>query len=258
MAVQVRPVDSLGHATGSQPAGQVTELGEGADPPSDIGSSQVTAITFGLSLLGIALAAFAILAAHRIHDIAREARRTARRATEALREVESRFASLERRQREAEQGATALSARLMLVSDRVQSLVTPFAGTQATGPASAALAGAHTATGKTTDVDKAVKPAEDRRVGRPVELENGVLVPSRSLAAIGSLVVDGADGDARLYLNDAVEIDHLALGRWSTYFDFQHGQPYRRYRTVRPAMIDWNETASRSRTVLAKGLVEAI
>jgi hypothetical protein len=83
-------------------------------------------------------------------------------------------------------------------------------------------------------------------IGRPVDVESGQVVLSRSLQSVGLL--EGGDGrTARLYLNEGAEIDHLAFDRWKEFFDFGGGGPYRRYRTLRPAEIEWNETTGRGR-----------
>ena len=80
--------------------------------------------------------------------------------------------------------------------------------------------------------------------GRPVELRDGAVVLSRSLASVAVLVEEGA-GQGSLYVNDQVEIDHMALERWSTFFDFGAGKPYQRYRTERPATVAWDPVAGR-------------
>ena len=71
--------------------------------------------------------------------------------------------------------------------------------------------------------------------GQPVEIRDGLIVPSRSLAAVGSLVPGTGASPALLYLNETVEIDHLSQNRWAQFFDFGGGEPYRRYRTVEPS-----------------------
>jgi hypothetical protein len=83
--------------------------------------------------------------------------------------------------------------------------------------------------------------------GRGVDLDGGQVVLSRSLESVATLV-GGADGrPARLYLNESIEIDHMAFDRWKEYFDFEGGVAYRRYRTTQPALVEWNETTARGR-----------
>jgi hypothetical protein len=93
--------------------------------------------------------------------------------------------------------------------------------------------------------------------GLPVEIRDGLIVPSRSLAATGSLVPGEGATPALLYLNESVEIDHLSHNRWSEYFDFGGGEPYRRYRTVEPSRIDWNPATEQGR-LIEHGRVEAV
>ena len=93
--------------------------------------------------------------------------------------------------------------------------------------------------------------------GQPVDLRDGTVVLSRSLAATGSLVLGEGDAPALLYLNESVEIDHLSRDRWSQYFDFGNGDPYRRYRTVEPSRVDWNAALQQGQ-LLERGRVEAV
>ncbi len=81
------------------------------------------------------------------------------------------------------------------------------------------------------------------------------MVPSRSLAAPGSLVSDSYGGGAKLYLNESVEINHVAFDQWSAFFDFRGGKPYMRYTTRRPAVVDWNESTGRG-TLRDRGIAE--
>jgi hypothetical protein len=99
-------------------------------------------------------------------------------------------------------------------------------------------------------------PPEPR--GRPVELRGEELCLSRSLSAIGSLVVESEPGGpAYLYLNEQAQIDHVAFERWSKFFEFRGGGPYMRYRTVRPARVDWNEDTG-SGIPTAPGVADAL
>ncbi|HUE96271.1 MAG TPA: hypothetical protein VMN39_06405 [Longimicrobiaceae bacterium] len=93
--------------------------------------------------------------------------------------------------------------------------------------------------------------------GQPVEIRDGLIVPSRSLAATGSLVPGSGAAPALLYLNDSVEIDHLSQNRWAQFFDFGNGEPYRRYRTVEPSKVEWNPTTEQGR-LIEPGRVEAV
>jgi hypothetical protein len=93
--------------------------------------------------------------------------------------------------------------------------------------------------------------------GQLVELRDGIVVPSRSLAAMGSLVLGEGGAPASLYLNESVEIDHLAWDRWSEYFDFGDGNPYQRYRTVEPSRINWDASAEQG-YLLMRGKAEAL
>jgi hypothetical protein len=80
--------------------------------------------------------------------------------------------------------------------------------------------------------------------GRPVDLHYGTIVPSQALEATGLLVVSPGRS-AELFLNPAVEIDHISFKDWSNVFEFGGGAPYVRYRTTDPALVDWNENAGR-------------
>lgn len=93
--------------------------------------------------------------------------------------------------------------------------------------------------------------------GRAVDLRDGSIVGSRALAAPAFLVPGEGDEAALLYLNEDVEVDHLALERWSEYFDFGAGAAYRRYRTVEPARVEWNGSAERGR-LLSPGKAEVL
>ncbi|MEJ7811623.1 MAG: hypothetical protein WKG32_14520 [Gemmatimonadaceae bacterium] len=94
--------------------------------------------------------------------------------------------------------------------------------------------------------------------GRPVELNGEYLIASQSLAAFGALVPGGAPGaPARVYVNEDVEIDHVALEKWGLYFDFQGGKPYQRYRTVKPSLVRWDEAEGRGRVIEA-GVAQAV
>lgn len=93
--------------------------------------------------------------------------------------------------------------------------------------------------------------------GRAVDLRDGSIVGSRALAAPAFLVPDQGDEAALLYLNEDVEVDHLALERWAEYFDFGAGAAYRRYRTVEPARVEWNDSAERGR-LLSPGKAEVL
>lgn len=91
--------------------------------------------------------------------------------------------------------------------------------------------------------------------GTPVELRDGDVVASRSLAAPGSLVTDGSREVARLYLNEDVELTHVAFDQWSVFFDFRGGRPYTRYATREPALVYWNDAAGRGK-LKDKGIAE--
>jgi hypothetical protein len=94
--------------------------------------------------------------------------------------------------------------------------------------------------------------------GRPVEFDGEDLRLSRSLSALGSLVVsDGGESGASVFLNDQIQIDHVAYERWSTLFELRGGGPYARYRTVKPAAVEWNEEAGRGRLV-SRGVAEVL
>jgi hypothetical protein len=93
--------------------------------------------------------------------------------------------------------------------------------------------------------------------GRAVDLRDGSIIPSRALAAPGLLLPDSGEGPALLYLNESVEIDHLAWDRWSQYFDFGSGEPYRRYRTIEPSKVAWNASAEQGQLV-SRGRAEAV
>lgn len=100
-----------------------------------------------------------------------------------------------------------------------------------------------------------LQPPSTPPAGRPVELQDGWVVPSRSLAAPGSLVPEDAGGQAKLYLNESVEINHVAFEQWSAFFDFRGGKPYMRYSTRVPSLIQWNESAGRGK-LERKGVAE--
>lgn len=107
---------------------------------------------------------------------------------------------------------------------------------------------------------RAGAPAAEQReqpAGQAVDLREGMVVPSRALAAPGFLVVGGADEAALLYLNEEVEIDHLAWDRWVQFFDFGGGEPYRRYRTVQPSRVEWSAAAEQGR-LLSRGKAEEV
>jgi hypothetical protein len=87
--------------------------------------------------------------------------------------------------------------------------------------------------------------------GQPVELYDGGVVPSRSLTPVATLVEQGS-GRALLYLNEQVEIDHMALEKWSEFFDFGGGGAYARYRTDKPAVLQWDKGSSRG-TLVERG-----
>jgi hypothetical protein len=91
--------------------------------------------------------------------------------------------------------------------------------------------------------------------GRPVDIEDGSLVASRSLAAVGSLVAPAGSGEARLYINPDVLIDEFAFRKWSSWFTFGGGRPNRRYRTVQPSVVSWDEVAGRG-TITKRGVAE--
>jgi hypothetical protein len=92
---------------------------------------------------------------------------------------------------------------------------------------------------------------------QPVEIRDGLIIPSRSLSAMGSLLPGDGSAPALLYLNETVEIDHLSHNRWAQYFDFGGGEPYRRYRTLEPSKIDWNPATEQGR-LIKHGRVEAV
>jgi hypothetical protein len=101
-------------------------------------------------------------------------------------------------------------------------------------------------------------PREGSAPGRPVEFDGADLRLSRSLSALGSLVLeDGSGSGASVFLNEQIQIDHVAYERWSALFELRGGGPYARYRTVRPAAVDWNEEAGRGR-VIARGVAEVV
>lgn len=100
------------------------------------------------------------------------------------------------------------------------------------------------------------RPRRDDR-GKAVDLRDGSIVGSRALAAPAFLIPDEGDEASLLYLNEDVEVDHLALERWSQYFDFGAGAAYHRYRTVEPARVEWNASAERGRLV-APGKAEVL
>lgn len=87
--------------------------------------------------------------------------------------------------------------------------------------------------------------------GQPVELYDGGVVPSRSLTPVATLVEQGS-GRALLYLNEQVEIDHMALEKWSEFFDFRGGGAYARYRSDPPAELNWDPGAGRG-TLVTRG-----
>ncbi|HEX6749026.1 MAG TPA: hypothetical protein VF092_17135 [Longimicrobium sp.] len=93
--------------------------------------------------------------------------------------------------------------------------------------------------------------------GRGVDLEGGQLVLSRSLEAVATLAGGGDGRPARLSLNESIEIDHMALDRWKEFFDFEGGAAYRRYRTTKAALVDWNESAGRGR-LIEKGVAKQL
>jgi hypothetical protein len=93
-------------------------------------------------------------------------------------------------------------------------------------------------------------------VARPVEYDGVDLRLSRSLSALGSLVASrDPDGQANLFLNEKIQIDHVAFERWSHLFEFRGGGAYARYRTVNPALVEWNEGAGTGKLV-SRGLAE--
>lgn len=93
--------------------------------------------------------------------------------------------------------------------------------------------------------------------GRAVELDNGVLIVSRSLAAVGLLVAPSHGGEAQLYLNPEVQIDEFSLDAWRVWFDFDFPRANQFFRTVSPAVVAWNEAAGRGE-LIARGTAEVV
>lgn len=110
--------------------------------------------------------------------------------------------------------------------------------------------------GEMTDVSPSTESPPPPPAGQPVELDGGVVVLSRSLAALATVVEDGRGG-ALLYLNETVEIDHMALERWADFFDFSGGRAYARYRTDSPAVLSWDRAQSRG-TLARRGAAHSL
>jgi len=95
---------------------------------------------------------------------------------------------------------------------------------------------------------------DTQRAPRGVEIENGELRLSKSLAAVGSLVPpEGKDALFRLRINEGVHIDEFDFRKWSPWFDFGNGRANRPYRTVEPALVDWNDATERGQ-LLRRGV----
>lgn len=96
------------------------------------------------------------------------------------------------------------------------------------------------------------------RMRHPVDLEGEWLVSSSSLAAVGWLLPETTTpGRAVVVLNEEIAIDHVALKKWARVFDFRGERAYVRYRTVEPALVEWDEVARRGRP-LSVGVAEAL
>jgi hypothetical protein len=123
--------------------------------------------------------------------------------------------------------------------------------------------GGHSEDSHFIDRDALFVPLADPRTGpwasqgKSVELLAGVVVPSRSLISVGSLVAGEGLGPAKLYINREAEIDHIALEQWSSYFDFRGGEAYQHYKTVEPSLVEWDDTSGRGH-LIKRGVVEAV
>lgn len=105
------------------------------------------------------------------------------------------------------------------------------------------------------DHDAAVPPSAPASL--PVDVNQGLIVASRSLAAVGLLTItDAMRGEAEVSINKSVEIDHVMFEKWSGFFDFGTGKPYMHYVTKQPSLVSWNAASEQGR-LISKGIVEA-
>jgi hypothetical protein len=96
-----------------------------------------------------------------------------------------------------------------------------------------------------------------RQTGIPVELSGGWIVLSESLSAPGLLLQPEDGGRARVFINEEMDLSNIVLENWSTVFDIGTGEPFRHYRTVRPAEVDWSAAARRGQPV-SRGTLEVV
>jgi hypothetical protein len=158
------------------------------------------------------------------------------------------------------QEAGALAARwegrLMLLQHRIERLEGGQAQPAAT-PTQAVQSTTETASLEEPAPQPVPKPTVTRIEGVPVELKEGWVVGSESLSAPGVLVAPVAGGLAQVFINEDMDLSNIILENWSAVFDVGSGEPFRRYRTVRPAEIEWSGLAGRGRLV-RRGQLEVV
>jgi len=114
---------------------------------------------------------------------------------------------------------------------------------------------------RTAMPDVASRPAESVasvRRAYAVEIEDGQLVVSRSLCPIAWLLPpQRGEGTAQVRLDEETSVDEFSLQKWSRFFHFTYAPPNRRYRTVRPAVVHWDEATGRGR-LLERGIAREL
>lgn len=97
-----------------------------------------------------------------------------------------------------------------------------------------------------------------KRSGAAVDFNGKEVRPSEALESVGLLLTDDTPtGAAELYLNESVAINSVAFDRWELLFDFRGGGAHKRFRTVKPSLIEWDATAQRG-ALKSKGVAEAL
>jgi hypothetical protein len=91
---------------------------------------------------------------------------------------------------------------------------------------------------------------------QPVEVRDGALILSRSLPP-PAYVSATAAGQGRVYLNADVQLSEFSLPKWAEFFELRGAKPYAAYRTLRPAVVRWEEGMGRG-DLIEKGVAEAI
>lgn len=265
-SLRVGTLGNTRRAAHSQPVTTQRDTGTLAPSYAPGGSLKLEFVALGLAAFSIAVALSAVMLWRRTKRRVLGIERYLGKLRAEVAQLENsslshgRIASLERRVDELH---NELRERLTAGSEAFEE---PSLSVSVTA-SSAAIQGAQasTSTPITTPTSEAVaqqspftaeRPSEPaRRDSMPVELQGGQVVRSRSLVALASLVSDEGRGEGRLFINEAVEIDHIAFDRWAPFFNFGNGRPYRRFRTVEPALVQWDPASQRG-SIIKKGTLE--